>query len=724
VYKKELRSLKRINATPHMRRVAQRNKLAVPIKYINSWGTYKSDTIYDIMIRCQTRGRILMIAVFFPDKVAEGIKTPTYEIYCNPEGSEFVTRILDEAGNEVRWSTGLFVNLDKVQKSLYRDYGLSTIQRNSRVWQNQGGRDTIRQFLRVIHRGIDGLNEYQGKCRDQKIQEAEAKEQKPWDEHMALIPPLLPGFERWAFHEAAVENFIFYESIKDKTGYCTYCEKQVPLIQAKRNKEGKCPCCGKTVKFKLQSKIQTLATEARYVECIQEIQGGFVIRTFRVSSYYRDRKYTNPHHVFAEQERVLYFGNTPVHYTWGNYKNKKHRFILEGRPYYSFYSSKHKLYMENIENLKRTVLKNTAIDLWSELPRSAAEYLYIERHNPAIEMLAKIGMFRLAKDVMSCRYDSTLLSEGQTQIAKILKIDNARLKRLKDLDGGIHLLKWLQCEKRADTIWPDYVISEFAANEINLSDFGFLPPPIKPVKVYNYIKRQAEKSGETFIQTGITWRDYYNLAEQNKWNVSASQIGWPKDLKKAHADAVLFSKGESIKKQSEKLEKKWPEVNKILPDIKKFEYHDKKFAVVAPTSIEDMVREGTALNHCMDHADFYYDRIQKHEAYPFFLRRTNSVDTPWYTLEVEASGNIRQKRTTGDNQNPDLEEALPFLKRFMAAFKKKMTAEERRQGETANEKRIQEYRELRKNGNRIWHGKLAGQLLADVLEADFMGLEE
>ena len=112
----------------------------------------------------------------------------------------------------------MFVNLDKVQKSLYRDYGLSTIQRNSRVWQNQGGRDTIRQFLRVIHRGIDGLNEYQRKCRDQKIQEAEAKEQKPWDEHMALIPPLPPGFERWAFHEAAVENFIFYESIKDKTG--------------------------------------------------------------------------------------------------------------------------------------------------------------------------------------------------------------------------------------------------------------------------------------------------------------------------------------------------------------------------------------------------------------------------------------------------------------------------------------------------------------------------
>ena len=158
----------------------------------------------------------------------------------------------------------------------------------------------------------------------------------------------------------------------------------------------------------------------RYVEYIQEIQGGFVIRAFRVSSYYRDRKYTNPHHVFAEQERVLYCGNTPVHYTWGDYKNKKHRFIPEGRPYYFIYSSKHKLYMENIENLKRTVLKNTAIDLWPELPRSAAGYLYIERHNPVVEMLAKIGMFKLAEEIMKYRYDGTLLDQKQTQIAKIL----------------------------------------------------------------------------------------------------------------------------------------------------------------------------------------------------------------------------------------------------------------------------------------------------------------
>ena len=34
--------------------------------------------------------------------------------------------------------------------------------------------------------------------------------------------------------------------------------------------------------------------------------------------------------------------------------------------------------------------------------------------------------------------------------------------------------------------------------------------------------------------------------------------------------------------------------------------------------------------------------------------------------------------------------------------------------------RIENYKNLRENGNKVWHGKLAGQLLADVLEADFM----
>ena len=93
---------------------------------------------------------------------------------------------------------------------------------------------------------------------------------------------------------------------------------------------------------------------------------------------------------------------------------------------------------------------------------------------------------------------------------------------------------------------------------------------------------------------------------------------------------------------------------------------------------------------------------------------------PWYTLEVEPSGNIRQKRTTGDKQNKDLKKALPFLQKWQQYFKKQLTKKEKKLGEKANILRQEEYKKLRKDGNKVWHGPLAGKLLADVLEADFM----
>jgi hypothetical protein len=96
------------------------------------------------------------------------------------------------------------------------------------------------------------------------------------------------------------------------------------------------------------------------------------------------------------------------------------------------------------------------------------------------------------------------------------------------------------------------------------------------------------------------------------------------------------------------------------------------------------------------------------------------MDIPWYTLEVEPNGNIRQKRTTGDNQNKDFEQAVEFLKKWQKEFVKRMSEKDKELGVRADQARIREYAELRENGNKIWHGRLAGQLLADVLENDFM----
>ena len=58
-----------------------------------------------------------------------------------------------------------------------------------------------------------------------------------------------------------------------------------------------------------------------------------------------------------------------------------------------------------------------------------------------------------------------------------------------------------------------------------------------------------------------------------------------------------------------------------------------------------------------------------------------------------------------------------------AVFQKTADRRGKTTREKANQLRIENYANLREKGNRIWHGKLAGQLLADVLEQDFMEAE-
>ncbi len=721
--KEQLRSLKRINATSKMVEQAKNNKGKQKYKskhYYNSF--IEKTTLYDVMLRCQTRGKYLMVCIFFPDKVAKGELTPTYEIYCNPEGNEYITRILQK-GEEQRWSTAMVDNLNNMYSVFSNVYWYKGTER--RIWQNEEGKKSISRFLKTEKKGLLGLVEWQKKARNKKIQEAEQREQAPWDADMALVPNILPSFKEWMLKEAAGGYFIFYEYDKKgtKEGFCSHCKKTVPVVKPRHNDRGECPKCGVKIKYKVSSRIKTLRINGHTAQCIQKIKGGIVIREFKHEQWYRDTDYRTPYCEISETKRTLIMENgISKKYFFGIYKNKKHRWLP--KPYNGYWDSNHSktmLYKKNLASIKKTFLKNSAIDLWEKLPVSTEEYLVAENGNPAIEKLARIGMFTLAADLIKMVYDKDLIKQDATELTKMLKIDAARLKRLKAIDGKVTHLRWYQYEKMVNRMWPDEMILDFGNSGFKDSvTFNFLHVPLSFVKIWNYLKRQQELCGEEMAHIVWTWKDYLNMAKKAKFNIQSEQIYKPKDLKAAHQQVVLVLQTGEMEKEAKKLEKKWPKVNGNLPKLQKFEYSDGTYSILAPKGIIDIVKEGTALRHCVHTCDFYFDRIQKDETYLFFLRKTEHEDIPWYTLEVEPSGNIRQKRTTGDNQNKDFEEAVKFLKKWQKEFKKRMSEEEKALGIKANQARLEEYAKLREDGNRVWHGKLAGQLLADVLENDFM----
>ena len=729
--KNELRQLRALNATPQMMEKAKLYDSVADSRFNHKTGKFEPYTRkeykYDQMIRVQNLNGYIKISVFLRKWMEKGIKTPRYEIFVNAEGSEWITRELDKNGEENCWREAMVKNLEDVCISMW-------VNQKERTFANRDAKDTLN---RLEIRGINSsltmlrrLDKWQQQALDEKTKLKEQKEQEPWDKDMAMVPKIISSFEEWMRKETPDQYYIFYEYKRNqKVGFCSRCHKYVPINQPRHQKGTKCPHCKIKAKFMSSGKIKTLSTVG-YGEIIQKIDGGIVIRRFKQSQYYKGQDYINPDIYTMELERDLIFNDgTHKKYSWESYKNKLIRWIPERYPLaYSHVETK--LYKRNISRIDSPIIKYSAILLWDKLPGATERYLEKERKHPVIEMLARIGMFQLAKSLYGFgdwqleEQEDIWLDEKCTELHKILGIDKSRLKRLKAMDGGTIALQWMQIEKGIDTIWPDEMIHDFDNEEIYPYCIEDMRISISYAKAYNYLKKQSKLSGDSLYQTYNTWADYLNMAEQLKMNISLSQINRPKDLKAAHNECILLRESKSMEKQAKQIEKKWKKVNSQLAKLKKFEYKNGDYQIVVPEKVVDIVREGTILKHCVHTCDYYFDRIQRDESYLFFLRHSSNPDVPWYTLEVEPSGNIRQKRTTGDNQNADFQEAVEFLKKWQKYYQKQLTKEEKKLGEKANEARLKNYAELRKKGNKVWHGKLAGQLLADVLEADFMEVSE
>lgn len=296
-------------------------------------------------------------------------------------------------------------------------------------------------------------------------------------------------------------------------------------------------------------------------------------------------------------------------------------------------------------------------------------------------------------------------------------------------------------------------------------------------ELMRYIRRvQKNSGGACWHCIGITlegaytlWCDYINLAEGAGQGKSVSVM--PKDLKAAH-DKLLEAKKkrdakqarqwarqqakqrrmteqerarqeiDDIKQASRKNAKtlrkkaegfaaseKYPTFERIYKRLaSKYTWGNERFTIYAPTSIADVIYDGMFLSHCVG-KDWgtepgwrrYLNRIRSGESFLLFLRHTDKQDEPYYILEVEPGGTVRQKRTVLDRQDDrDIDDIKAFIAEWQAAIQSKLTAKDKQAAQKSREIRVEEYAELRRNKVEVRNGFLRGKLLADVLEADLL----
>ncbi len=287
-------------------------------------------------------------------------------------------------------------------------------------------------------------------------------------------------------------------------------------------------------------------------------------------------------------------------------------------------------------------------------------------------------------------------------------------------------------------------------------------------ELMRYIRRvQKNSGGACWHCMGITlegaytlWQDYITLAEAAGKGKTISVM--PKDLKTAHdallskkqkneakrramsearAEAELIDstiknarrKAKQLRAEAERMAAdeagRYPNFERFYKKAKaKYEWDNGALAVVAPSCIADVIYDGKFLEHCVGRHGVsepgwrrYLDRIRSGESFLLFVRRCGKEDEPYYILEVEPGGTVRQKRTAHDQQDRrDKDKILAFLAEWQVAIQNKLTAKDKQAAKESRIKREEGFAELRRAKTVVHNGHLRGQLLADVLEADLL----
>lgn len=391
---------------------------------------------YGLYMRCQTLSGFLKVAFFLPDRMRLGGNLPAYELFICRQTGEFLT--YDR--NRDKWLTAKLDLLD------WPDY----VGTSEKKWINPEGYSTIKTYMGVKHGGFSGLMEYQLKVRADELKRRHKRETDPWDSDLAQTPDLPKDWMRWVRKVGIPENYIYYEYTKKgtETGYCTYCEKDVPVKTPRHNKKGRCPCCRHEITFKSVGRAGTVRTGDNYMYLLQRCEDGFMVREFVGSGCYRKGEYKNPEYSHREVRRAIYDrnGHGLRAYYWGDYKYSELRWIATSVCGTSsgWYDYAGRVYGKTLPDLNKNELQRTGL---VETIRGIDEidpekYLAVLKEVPQIEQMAKAGLPLLVKECVASYYPfkEYFKKHGAGNLAKMLGTDAQGLKRLRENKGGQQFL--------------------------------------------------------------------------------------------------------------------------------------------------------------------------------------------------------------------------------------------------------------------------------------------
>lgn len=272
------------------------------------------------------------------------------------------------------------------------------------------------------------------------------------------------------------------------------------------------------------------------------------------------------------------------------------------------------------------------------------------------------------------RGEESYLKTAGTTYKELFKVDGNRVNRLKQMDGGIIVLEWLQYEEATGIRISQETLEYLQHNRISPRDMDTFINELGSVnRAVNYMRKQSTRA----LRTLELWRDYMRMAGQEGLDLQDDIVRFPRDLKERHDDLarVIYERQDKARKRKEraKYRKLDKQIAGHLPDAKIYFYENEEYIFIPAGRCEELIEEGRTLHHCVGASDIYMNKMAEGKTWIVFLRRKENIDKPYYTLEISMKNDNILQWYSEFNRKPDEKVISKLLTEYKNAVRKERT---------------------------------------------------
>lgn len=421
---------------------------------------------------------------------------------------------------------------------------------------------------------------------------------------------------------------------------------------------GNCPLCGAQGEYKCQGKVKSSIGKSTHVFLGQKYkENGMVFRYIEVSKEWQLEEIcgTDGPEMYNACEVMSGVEIARGYFEEGKPLQKDYH---KRNPYTGVdYWDDCNLYgMSNIKVGEAPILPETFTEMQGTIFQYSAlrEYYmaagnlnpidYMERYLqiPQIEMLTKLGMTDVVKELVSCRY-GIVYSKYATRPDTFLGIRKDKVKFLIKKKGDVKILKIMQMERRLEQNWSEKQIKDLTEIQADQEDISRVLRIMTLQKALNQIEKYAgcrfgsgcSNAMERIKHTARTYFDYLSMRFQLGYNMNNTVYQRPKDIEAAHNKMMLEIDKEENDKRMLEVAERFPLIRKNYRKLRnRYFFEDENFIIRPARSAEEIVQEGRILHHCVG-GNNYLKKHNEQESIILMLRFKEKQEIPYITVEIE-----------------------------------------------------------------------------------------